>query len=198
MLLAASRNGDSLAADRLFQVLYDDLRRLAARTMQRERPDHTLDPTALVHEAYMRLIKSRFISESGASEAPTNQEEHAAPAAAPGRAQFIAVAAVVMRRVLVNHAIAKRATKRGGAATVLALDEGEAVFVERAIDLVALDEALKKLALLDPAQARLVELRFFGGMSMNECADALGISVRKAHYEWMHARAWLRATIDGS
>jgi RNA polymerase sigma factor (TIGR02999 family) len=177
-LLAAAGSGDGTAAEQVFSLVYDELHRLAAAYMRRERPDHTLQPTALVHEAFLRLL------------GPGQENREFAD-----RKHFIATAAVAMRRVLVNHAKARDAEKRGGGRPTYALQDAEAAFAERAIDLLALDEALDRLAELDATQARLVELRFFGGMAFEECASVLGISERAVYYEWAHARAWLRSQL---
>jgi len=179
VLLAASEKGDSAAAARLFSVVYDELHRLASGYMRQERADHTLQPTALVHEAFLRLV--------GAGSGPGHFEN---------RDHFIATAAVAMRRILVNHAKARDAQKRGGGRPMLALDSAVAAFDDSAIDLLALDAALDRLAEHDASQARLVELRFFGGMTVEQCASVLGVSARTVHYEWAHARAWLRSQLE--
>lgn len=179
-LLSAMARGDGAAAERLFPIVYDELHRIASAYMRRERPDHTLQATALVHEAFLRL--------SGPPEDDAQFDS---------RRHFVATAAVAMRRILVNHAKARAAEKRGGGQAVLALDEIAAEFSRRSIDLIALEEALERLAALDARQARLVELRFFGGMTFEDCAQTLGVSLRMVHYEWTHARAWLRDQIEG-
>jgi RNA polymerase sigma factor (TIGR02999 family) len=179
-LLSAMARGDGAAAERLFPVVYDELHRIASSYMRGERPDHTLQATALVHEAFLRLAGS------SQDAAPFESHRH-----------FVATAALAMRRILVNHAKARAAEKRGGGQTVLALDDITAEFSRRSIDLIALEEALERLAALDARQARLVELRFFGGMTFEDCATTLGLSVRAVHYEWTHARAWLRDQIEG-
>lgn len=181
VLLHAAARGELEASDRLFSVIYHELHRIAAAYMNQERAGHTLQPTALVHEAYLKLL--------GPGNASARFED---------RRHFVAAAAVAMRRILINHARAKKAEKRGGGRPVLALDEVAAAFEGRSIDLLALDEALTRLAALDPDQARLVELRFFGGMSFDQCAEVLGVSPRTVHYEWAHARAWLRAELEGT
>ncbi|MCG3128577.1 MAG: hypothetical protein CHACPFDD_03466 [Phycisphaerae bacterium] len=174
-LLDAVGRGDSAALERLFPVVYDELHRLASGLMRGERPDHTLQPTELVHEAFLRLVRP------GADGKGFENRRH-----------FVATAAVAMRRILINHARARDALKRGGGQPAVALEDAAAIFESRAVDLVALDELLDELARLDPLQARLVELRFFGGMSFEECAAVLGVSARTIYYEWAHARAWLR------
>lgn len=180
-LLRAASEGDPAAAERLLPVVYDELHRIASAYMRRERPDHTLQATALVHEAFLRLAGS----DPGAARYESLRH-------------FIAAAAVAMRRVLVNHARAKAAEKRGGGEVVLALDDVAEEFARRSVNLLALDEALRRLAALDARQARLVELRFFGGMTFEDCAGTLGLSVRTVHYEWAHARAWLRGQLEGA
>jgi RNA polymerase sigma factor (TIGR02999 family) len=179
MLLRGVAAGDPAAGDRLFPLLYSELHRIASAYMAGERPEHTLQPTALVHEAYLRLMGD------GRNGARFEDRRH-----------FVAAAAVAMRRILINHAKAKAAEKRGGGRTFVAIDEAAAAFNDRSIDLLALDEALEQLAKLDPTQARLVELRFFGGMSVSDCAVELGVSERTVHYEWSHARAWLRGQLE--
>lgn len=180
VLLTAVGNGDAEAAERLFPIVYDELHRIASAFMRRERPDHTLQPTALVHEAYLRLVGKNLASPY------------------ENRAHFLATAAVAMRRVLINHATAKATQKRDPGKGAMAIDGAYAAFEERAIDLLALDEALGRLGEVDATQAKLVELRFFGGMSVEECADVLGLSARSLHYEWAHARAWLRTQLQDS
>ncbi|HWL92218.1 MAG TPA: sigma-70 family RNA polymerase sigma factor [Phycisphaerae bacterium] len=180
-LLSAVAGGDSVAAESLFPIVYGELHRIASSYMRRERPDHTLQATALVHEAFVRLVGT------GTDATRFENLRH-----------FIATAAVAMRRILVNHAKARDAEKRGGGETVLVLDEVTAEFNDRSISLLALDESLVRLAELDARQARLVELRFFGGMSVEDCATTLGVSARTVHYEWAHARAWLRAQLEGA
>lgn len=179
-LLGAIVGGDHAAAERLFPLVYHELHRIAAAYMNRERPEHTLQATALVHEAFLRLV--------GKAHDETTYES---------QRHFIATAAVAMRRILINHAKAKAAQKRGGGQGEVALEGIAAEFSRRSIDLIALEEALERLASLDARQARLVELRFFGGMTFEDCAKTLGMSLRMVHYEWAHARAWLRDQIGG-
>lgn len=178
-LLASVSRGDRTASEELFAVLYRELHRLADSCMARERSDHTLSPTALIHEAYLKLVKSN--SDDGRYE---------------NLGHFMATAAVVMRRILVNHAKARKTQKRGGGQRRDYFDELHASFSERSIDLIALDEALNRLRELDEKQHRLVELRFFGGLSMEQCAEVLDVSPRLAYYEWSHARAWLRSQLE--
>jgi len=178
-LLDALRSGDATAAEKLFPLLYGRLHNLARRQMQRERRDHTLQPTALLHEAYLEITRE-------SSTLPAFSDE----------AHFLAVAALTMRRILVDHATARHAQKRGGDRQRLLLEDVADRAAARAIDILALNEALERLADLDARQAQLVELRFFGGLSVAQCADILGISQRSAHYEWAHARAWLRSQLQ--
>jgi len=153
-------------------VVYNELRRLAQRYMRNERPNHTLQPTALVHEAYLRLVGQRAVSWQG-------------------RAHFFGVAAQLMRRVLVDHARAQHAEKRGGNESRVELDEALAPSKEKTVELLALDEALNRLAKRDPRQARIVEMRFFGGLSEEETARVLDVSTRTVKRDWTVARAWL-------
>jgi RNA polymerase sigma factor (TIGR02999 family) len=171
-LLAAWSDGDPQALDRLLPLVYDDLRRIAARHLRSERPDHTLSATAVVHEAYLRLVGHRAV----------RWQE---------RAQFYGVASVQMRRILVDHARRRAAAKRGGPEVRLALDEELAAGGAPDLDLLALDQALDELAALDPRVVRIVELRFFAGLSLDEAAFALGVSRRTVANEWAVARAWL-------
>jgi RNA polymerase sigma factor (TIGR02999 family) len=178
-LLIAWNKGDQAALDQLLPVVYDELRRLARSYLRRERPDHTLQATALVHEAYLRLIEQERVTWQN-------------------RAHFFGIAAQLMRRILVNHAVAKRTEKRGGFVERLALDEAVSFAEQRDIDLVALDDALKALEALDPQQSRVVELRFFGGLSIEETAEVLGISPATIKREWNTAKLWLRREISRS
>lgn len=176
-ILEKASEGDAAAAERLLPLVYEELRAIAARYLRQERAGHTLQPTALVHEAYVRLIDQTSVRWNG-------------------RSHFLAVAAIAMRRVLVNHARARRRLKRGGQEMKrVPLDDAVGVLEERAGDLEALDEALTKLAAMDPQQARIVELRFFGGLTAPETAEAMGISERTVHREWALARAWLRGEV---
>lgn len=178
--LCAASGGDAAAAADLLPVVYDELRQLAGRMLRRERAGHTLQPTALAHEAFIKLIDQTRVEWKG-------------------RIHFLAVAATAMRRILVNHAKTRGRIKRGGPGADgrrVPLDDALESFEQRAVDLEALDEALNRLAELDPQQTRLVELRFFGGMTAEEAADVLGISVRTAHREWDTAKAWLRGEVS--
>jgi RNA polymerase sigma factor (TIGR02999 family) len=177
-LLEEAGSGDPAAGERLAERLYAELRTLARREMANERPDHTLQPTALVHEAYLRLMgvgEERF----------------------ENRAHFYASAAQAIRRVLVDHARARDRLKRGGAELRVEFDGLEAQAPERDARLLELDEALARLAQLDPSKARLVELRFFAGMSLEEAARAMGSSPSTIQREWRTARAWLQSELDG-
>ncbi len=182
-LLDKACAGSRSAVDRLLPLVYEELRRLAASFLKGERPDHTLQPTALVHEAYLKLLKQESVGFRS-------------------RAQFFGVAAKVMRRILVDRARAHAAAKRGGGETRngcpiqrVPLDDAVALFQERAIDLVALDEAMSRLAELEDRKSRVVEMRFFGGMSYEEAAQVLGVSVSTVRREWTTARTWLRAEL---
>ncbi len=177
-ILAAASRGDEQAAQRLFPLVYDELRRLAGHYLSGRLAGHTLQPTALVHEAYLKLV--------GQPDASWTDRGH-----------FFAVAAVSMRHILVNHAKSKKRRKRtpGEAAQRVPLDDIAALIESRAIDLVALDEALTKLSKMDSQQARIVELRFFGGLSVDDTAAALGVSVRTVNRDWNIARLWLREQV---
>lgn len=170
--------GDRRALDRLTPLVYEELRRQAARYLRRERAGHTLQTTALINEAYLRLIGARDVRWQS-------------------RAHFFAIAANLMRRVLVEHARRRDAGKRGGSQVRVQLDEALAVADETDVDLLAVDEALDRLAAVDPQQARVVELRFFGGLSVEETARALGVSPKTVKRDWSVARAWLRREIGG-
>lgn len=174
-LLRSAAEGNEEAATSLFALVYDELRKLAASALRHERPDHTLQPTALVHEAYLRL-----------AEEPAGRWKD--------RGHFFAVAARAMRRILVDHARGRNAQKRGGGAVPSALEGLDPPIVESRteVDLVLLDDALENLAALDSRQARIVELRFFGGLSVEETADIVGASSRTVKRDWQSARAWLR------
>jgi RNA polymerase sigma-70 factor, ECF subfamily len=171
VLLRAMRAGDATAEESLIPLVYQELHRLAQSYMRRERPDHTLQPTALIHEAYMRLA---------GEDVDWKNREH-----------FIGVAAHVMRRVLVDHARAHRAEMRGGDRRRVELDEGLAVAAERSDEVLLVDGALERLAKRNQRQARVVELRYFGGLSMEEIAAMLSISLRSAKRDWSLARIWL-------
>ena len=171
-LLLDWSNGDKTALDRLMPMVYGELRRLAAHYLNRERADHTLQPTALVHEAYMQLVDESRV------------DWHS-------RAHFFGAAARLMRRILVDHARARQAAKRGRGLKV-SLVEGLAQSAPPDLDLIALDDALNDLAALDPQQGQVVEMRFFGGLSIEETADVLAISPATVKRDWTTAKAWLR------
>lgn len=171
VLLGKWRAGDQEALQVLIPLVYEELRRIAEHHLRRERPDHTLQSTALVHEAYLRLNKQ-------------------APAEVENRAHFLAVASQLMRQILVDHARKHRAAKRGGGLK-LELEDAMAVQKMRNIDLIALDHALNELARLDPQQSRIVEMRFFGGLSIEDTAEVIGVSRTTVKREWATARAWL-------
>lgn len=172
VLLQAWRHGDRAAFDQLVPLVHNELRRLARRQMRGERPDHTLQATALVNEAYVRLIDLNQIEWND-------------------RAHFVAMAARVMRRILVDWARARRYQKRGGGAPKVSLDDAVAVSNDPGRDLVALDDALKTLAALDPRKGEVVEMRFFGGLTVEETATALQISVATVMRDWQLAKVWL-------
>jgi len=186
-LVERSQAGDEAAAEELMPVVYDELRRIAGAYMRRERPGQTIQPTALVHEAYLRLLKGK------------NQDWQ-------GRTHFLAIAAVSMRQILVERARAKQTEKRGGGRDRITLDEstfregGPAAGAagDVAYDMLAVDEALGRLTKLDPQQARVVELRFFGGLTIEETAATLDISPATVKRHWTMAKAWLRREVVAS
>ncbi len=177
-LLIDWSNGNREAAAGLMPLVYDELRRLARGYLQRERSDHTLQATGLVHEAYLRLV----------DQGTTTWQN---------RAHFFGVAAQLMRRILVDHARRHRRGKRGGALDKVEFDEALAAAVSRDLNLIALDDALQDLAALNPQHSQIVELRFFGGMTIEEVAEVLDVSPRTVQREWRMARAWLRRQIFG-
>ena len=180
-LLVAWRAGDAAAVERLMKLVYDELRRQAGRAMRREDAAHTLQPTALVNEAYLRLLDQRRIEWRN-------------------RAQFFGVAANVMRRILVDHARRRRAEKRGGGDAAVSLNDAERSPNQRVaddgIDVLVLHDAIELLNGFDPTQARIVELRYFAGLSIEETADALELSTATIKREWAIARAWLRRELE--
>lgn len=165
-------NGDKAALDKLVPVVYQELRRLAGYYMRRERPGHTLQTSALVNEAYMRLVDYKQMHWQS-------------------RAHFFAVAAQAMRRILVEHARKRHFAKRGGGAVQVSLDEAATVSEKQAADLIALDDALTGLEAIDPRKSRIVELRYIGGLNIEETAEVLGISPATVQREWRSAKAWL-------
>jgi RNA polymerase sigma-70 factor, ECF subfamily len=171
-LLIDWSNGSQDAVEKLFPLVYEELRRLAHRYMRRERPDHTLQTTAVVHEAYLRLIDQKQVQWQN-------------------RAHFFAIAAHMMRRILITHAQSHRYAKRGGGALKVSLDETAILSQARAGELIALDEALKSLAVIDVRRSQVVELRFFGGLSNAEIAEVLKISPNTVMRDWNVAKAWL-------
>lgn len=171
-LLGELRRGDASAAEKLFPMVYSELRQIAGRQMRGERPNHTWQPTALVNEAYLRIVGGHACDWQS-------------------RAHFIAVAAQTMRHLLVDHARARHAGKRGGGVPPVSIQEGLTGAPDRTIDVLDLHEALEELATRDPRQVRVVELRFFGGLTLEETAEILQISERTVSGEWEMARAWL-------
>ena len=178
-LLVKARSGDESALANVFPLIYEELHRLAQHQLQREPDGHTLSPTALVHEAYMRLIDYSRMQWTG-------------------RAHFMAVAATAMRRILVDHARSHRSVKRGGMLRRVPIESVELGTEERAELLIAVDDALGKLKEVDGRQARIVECRFFGGMTEEETAEALGIGLRTAKRDWAKAKSWLHREIASS
>ena len=170
-LLVEWREGDQAALDRLMPLVYDQLRRIAHRYVQRERNGHTLQTSALVNEAYLRLADQKVLWQN--------------------RAHFFAVTARVMRHILIDHARRRQYAKHGGDARQVSIDEAAAMSLERAAELIALEEALEELAQLDPRKSRVVELRYFGGLSLEETAEALNISLMTVRRDWRAAKAWL-------
>jgi RNA polymerase sigma factor (TIGR02999 family) len=175
-LLVRWRDGDQGALQALLPLVYDELKRLARNYLRNERPGHTLQSTALVHEAYLRLVQS--------------------PLQLQNRTHFFAVAARLMREILVDHARSRRAAKRDYRCKIT-LDRAVALPQKRDVDLLALDDALDELSRLDPRQGRIVELRFFGGLSIDETSEILGISPATVKREWTTARAWLHREMSG-
>jgi len=176
-ILASIERGDPHAAEQLLPLVYDELRKLAAARMAAESPGHTLQATALVHEAYLRLVDA-------------DRAQHW-----NSRGHFFGAAAEAMRRILVDNAKQKQAAKRGGELQRIELAAERVAAPERGIDLVALDEALDKLAVHDPRKAELVKLRYFAGLTLREAADALGISESTADADWAYAKSWLRVRL---
>ena len=171
-LLIEWSNGDKAALDKLMPLIHEELRRLAHHYMSHERPGHTLQTSALVNEAYLRLVNRKGVHWQN-------------------RAHFFAIAAQLMRSILVDHARSHAYAKRGGGARKIGLDEAMIVSQERAAEVLALDDVLKKLANFDPQQSRIVELRFFGGLTIEETAEVLDLSTATIKREWTAARAWL-------
>ena len=178
-ILSAVEHGDPHAAEQLLPLVYDELRRLAAQKLAQEKPGHTLQTTALVHEAYTRLV--------GGGEPRWDSRGH-----------FFAAAAEAMRRILIDRAREKRAAKRGGGRKKLDIDAVDVVTRASPDQLLAIDDALAKLAREDPAAARLVELRYFAGLTVEEAGKALGVSTATAYRHWNYARAWLHGELLGA
>ncbi len=178
-MLRQVQSGNRDALDELFPIIYKELRRLASSQLAGERSNHTLQPTALVHEAYMRLIDQHSVDWQN-------------------RVHFFSIAAETMRRILVNHAIQRNAQKRGSGVTCIELDEAISYHdkhEERELDLVVLDDVLKKLEEFDPTQAKIVELRFFGGLTVEETAEVMKISESTVKREWRMAKSWLKTKL---
>ncbi len=176
ILLSALTRGDQDAGARLIPVVYNELRRLAGSYMRHERPDHTLQATALVHEAYLKLVEQQSVNWQS-------------------RAHFFGVAAQLMRRILIDHARGHLRQKRGGEYKKVSLNDAFIFSPEQSVELLAVDESLQRLAKLDERQARVVELRFFGGLSVEEAAAVLGISAKTVKRDWSVAKAWLYADL---
>ena len=176
-LLIDLSNGDREALDQLLPLVYEELRRQAKSYMRRERSDHTLQSTALVHETYLRLVDQTRVQWKN-------------------RAHFFGVAAQLMRRIVVKHAEKRRTAKRGGEVRKVSLDEAVVLSTERAAEMIALDKALTRLTTLDPQLGRVVELRFFGGLTIEETAEVLEVSPATIKREWRTAKAWLHRDLE--
>lgn len=176
-LLVKLRQGDKSALDALTAILYGELRRMAGRLLAAERRDHTLQPTALVHEAYMRLVDQRAVD-------------------CQNRGHFMGIAASIMRHILINHAKAHKAAKREAFVEAIALDDDLAASTDPKLDLLVLDQLIDRLTLLDPQQGKVVELRYFGGLTIEETAEAMGISTATVKRDWGTARLWLTRQIN--
>jgi RNA polymerase sigma factor (TIGR02999 family) len=177
-LLVGYGQGDKEALDQLMPIVYEELRRQAARYLRKERPGHTLETTALIHEAYVRLVDQRHVQWQN-------------------RAHFFGIAAQLMRRILVDHARTKKRVKRGGSDIKVSLADANIAVKGQDLDVVALDEALERLARIDEQQSRVVELRFFSGLSVEETAEVLGISKATVKRDWSMAKAWLHRELTG-
>lgn len=176
-LLVAWNGGDKAALDQLIPIVYEELRRQASRYLRQERPGHTLQTTALIHEAYLRLVDQKSVQWQN-------------------RAHFFGIAAQLMRRILVDHARTRHRAKRGGSAVRVSLSDATAVTKDANLDLVELDQALNRLAEIDPQQSKIVELRFFSGLNVEETAAALNISPATVKRDWSVAKAWLHREIS--
>jgi RNA polymerase sigma factor (sigma-70 family) len=190
-ILSAIDQGDPRDAEHLLPLVYEELRKLAAQKLAHEKPGQTLQPTALVHEAYLRLV-GRADSPSEDGEGPADRR----PPTFDSRGHFFAAAAEAMRRILVDHARRQRRPKHGGDRKRVDLEETCSLAPGPSDDLLALDEALTRLAVEEPAKAELVKLRYFAGFSLDEAADLLGISRAAAKRHWTYARAWLYSTLN--
>ncbi len=179
LLVEGARRGDEASLAELMPLVYDELRRLAANYLRRERPGQTLQATALVHDVYLRLLQDSHLSWQN-------------------RAHLVGIAARSMRQILIERARARRAAKRGGGGIKVTLDPGLLAAPSRALDLEALDDALHRLAVLDPDLERVVEVRFFGGLSIEETAEALGMSPATVKRRWTLAKAWLARELEGA
>ena len=177
-LLVGYGRGDKEALDKLMPIVYDELRRQAARYLRKERPGHTLQTTALIHEPYVRLVDQRHVQWQN-------------------RAHFFGIAAQLMRRILVDHARTKQRVKRGGSDVRVSIEDANVAVKGQDLDVVALDEALQRLAEIDEQQSRVVELRFFSGLSVEETAEVLGISKATVKRDWGMAKAWLHRELTG-
>ena len=177
-LLAGYTRGDKEVLDKLMPIVYEELRRQAARYLRREQAGHTLQTTALIHEAYVRLVDQRNVQWQN-------------------RAHFFGIAAQLMRRILVDHARTKKRVKRGGSDVRVSLADADVAVKDPDLDVVALDEALQRLAALDEQQSRVVELRFFSGLTVEETAEVMGISKATVKRDWSMAKAWLHRELSG-
>ena len=177
VLVNTSEDAPSRVAEKLMPLVYDDLRAMAEAYLRGERANHTLQPTALVHEAFLRLVDQSRVDWKG-------------------QTHFRAVGAAIMRRILIDHARTRGRNKRGGGWRRVLLEDAAAQTAPTEVDAVALHDALERLATLDPDQARIVELRFFGGLTVEQVAHILGVSKRKVESDWTHAKAWLRAALN--
>ncbi|HKR60856.1 MAG TPA: sigma-70 family RNA polymerase sigma factor [Pyrinomonadaceae bacterium] len=177
-LLTGWRNGDRAALDALLPVVYEELRKQAARYLRHERVGHTLQTTALIHEAYIRLVDQKNVHWQN-------------------RAHFFGIAAQLMRRILVDHARTKKRAKRGGSDIRVTFNDANVMGQSKDLDIVALDEALEHLATIDEQQSRIVELRFFSGLTVEETAEVLGISPATVKRDWSMAKAWLHRELSG-
>jgi len=177
LLLNQLGNGNQEALEQLVPLVYDELRRLAARYLRKERCNHTLQATALVHEAYLCMVAQRSDWRN--------------------RSHFVGVAAQLMRRILLMHARSRRAAKRGGSVLTISLDDALALSSDQVVEMVALDELLTRLSEIDPQQERIVELRVFGGLSVEETAELVGVSISTVKRDWAMAKAWLARELRG-